>query len=494
MSSTANSASVYGGDEINAIVLDPGSYHTRIGYAGDDFPKVITSSYYASASNEPMEAEKEDSKIGSKSTKRIFGDAIDVPRSNYNVHPILKDSVIVDWDAALDQYHHFFKNVMNVTYEEQPVLITEPVWAEPKYRQTLVENFFEYYDFPALYLAKAPSCVSFQQGRPNCLVVDIGHDSVSVTPVIDGICMMKNTMRTHYAGQFLVDQVQDHLAKYKDLSVEGTYKIKSKTPTVYPENAEFTTRTLPEDITASYDEYQKSKIWHEFRETMLEVPERKLANNNMQQSATMKEFYTSDANTRLFEFPTGQSLSLNYDRFVFADSIFDPSIYKFANQELTSKYPPNNGVLSIKSKYDDYRPLKRVRKAESNQSTPPPGDSPTKPSKNGKHEVRGLSQLITHTLSTIDIDLRTSVAHNIIVTGGVSLVPQLTERLYNELTNTNPGLKIRLHAVGNSTERLNQAWIGGSVLASLGTFHQMWVSKHEYEEAGAERILNQRFR
>lgn len=37
MSSTANT--VYGGDEINAIVLDIGSFDIRIGYAGDDFPK-----------------------------------------------------------------------------------------------------------------------------------------------------------------------------------------------------------------------------------------------------------------------------------------------------------------------------------------------------------------------------------------------------------------------------------------------------------------------
>ena len=28
-------------------------------------------------------------------------------------------------------------------------------------------------------------------------------------------------------------------------------------------------------------------------------------------------------------------------------------------------------------------------------------------------------------------------------------------------------------------------WIGGSILASLGTFQQMWISKAEYAERGA---------
>lgn len=34
-------------------------------------------------------------------------------------------------------------------------------------------------------------------------------------------------------------------------------------------------------------------------------------------------------------------------------------------------------------------------------------------------------------------------------------------------------------------ERKYSAWIGGSILASLGTFQQMWVSKAEYDENGA---------
>jgi actin-like protein 6A len=31
-------------------------------------------------------------------------------------------------------------------------------------------------------------------------------------------------------------------------------------------------------------------------------------------------------------------------------------------------------------------------------------------------------------------------------------------------------------------------FIGGSILGSLGTFHQMWMSKAEYEEHGASIV------
>lgn len=525
MSSAAANANVYGGDEINAVVLDAGSFHTRIGFAGDDFPKVITPSFYAEPSEDAMDTTSNERKsftTGRSSTGRIFGESINVPRANYNIKPILKDSEIIDWDAAIDQYSQYFDKELQLNYKEQPILITEPFWTSTDYRKKLVETFYEKFDFPALFLAKAPTCISFQQGRPNCLVVDIGHDTVSATPVIDGILLLKNSMRTHYAGQFLTDQFKDLLLrKYVKTGINNgvgafeiipKYQIKSKIATSYPSEApEFTLKTDGDGITQSFEEYQRDKIYHELKETLLEVPEKKLISNNISHNNSVKELYKQDSNKRLFEFPNGQSIEFSLERFQLADSIFEPQSYKFQNEELQKKYPNENGEVSFNTTAEEYKPLKRARKAESAASTPPPTggsgagatstDSSSKPTSNNKRKastspvaVRGLSQLITQTLSSVDIDLRSSVAHNIIITGSTSMIPQLTERLYTELLNMNPGLKIRLHAVGNSTERFNQTWIGGSVLASLGTFHQMWVSKQEYEEAGSDRILSQRFR
>lgn len=467
---TASTTTVYGGDEINAIVLDPGSYTTRIGYAGDDFPKVITSSYYGQVKNDK---------------KKIFGESINVPRANYDIKPILKESIIVDWDAAIEQYQYYFDQQLKVVGPEQPILITEPIWTETSYRQQLVETFFENFEFSGIYLAKSPTCVSFQQGRSNCLVVDLGHDSVLVTPVIDGICLLKSSMKTNYGGKFLSNEIQDYLIDTKKVVMEPSFKIKSKIPTTYPDPPKYELKnnnTIPtsssSSLSQSFLEFQNEKIYHNFKE-ILEVPEK-----NSSSGTTTTTTTTNKDSSRLFELPTGQSIVI--DRFKIAESIFDPTIYKFTNSKLS--FPPNNGEISI-TQANEYRPLKRVRKndddeeEDSNQSTPKP-----------EVNIRGISQLISHTLSNIDIDLRASLANNIIVTGGVSLISQLTERLHLELSNNNPGLKIRLHAVGNSTERINQAWIGGSVLASLGTFHQMWVTKEEYNEVGVDRILNQRFR
>ena len=37
-------------------------------------------------------------------------------------------------------------------------------------------------------------------------------------------------------------------------------------------------------------------------------------------------------------------------------------------------------------------------------------------------------------------------------------------------------------------ERKYLLWIGGSILASLPTFQQMWISKQEYDELGPSII------
>ena len=44
-----------------------------------------------------------------------------------------------------------------------------------------------------------------------------------------------------------------------------------------------------------------------------------------------------------------------------------------------------------------------------------------------------------------------------------------------------PTMKIKIIA---PPERKYSVWIGGSILASLSTFQQMWISKLEYDESG----------
>lgn len=64
----------------------------------------------------------------------------------------------------------------------------------------------------------------------------------------------------------------------------------------------------------------------------------------------------------------------------------------------------------------------------------------------------------------------------------IRLIIGIADRMQKEITALAPStIKIKIIA---PPERKYSVWIGGSILASLSTFQQMWISKIEYDESG----------
>lgn len=81
-----------------------------------------------------------------------------------------------------------------------------------------------------------------------------------------------------------------------------------------------------------------------------------------------------------------------------------------------------------------------------------------------------------------DIDVRRDLYENIILSGGSTMFPGISDRLTKEIANMAPSsVKVKVIA---PNERKYSVWIGGSVLSTLATFQTMWVTRQEYEECG----------
>jgi len=81
-----------------------------------------------------------------------------------------------------------------------------------------------------------------------------------------------------------------------------------------------------------------------------------------------------------------------------------------------------------------------------------------------------------------DIDIRKDLYGNIVLSGGTTMFPGIADRLQREIASLAPStMKIKIVA---PPERKYSTWIGGSILASLSTFQQMWIAKQEYDESG----------
>ncbi|GJJ07347.1 hypothetical protein Clacol_001548 [Clathrus columnatus] len=197
-------ANIYGGDEVSALVLDIGGSSVRAGYAGDDTPKAIFPTYYGftianegevppnasegqAQSEQSSQQKKINIHIGEQSGPSTWRPEMEIAnpiRESLNFEPI---PAIV---------RHALRDVLRTNPTEHPILITEPPWNTPANRERMAEMMFEEFNVPALYIANSAVLSSFAAGKGTALLIDIGKDTASVTPVVDGFVLRKGMTRS----------------------------------------------------------------------------------------------------------------------------------------------------------------------------------------------------------------------------------------------------------------------------------------------------------
>merc|ERR1719264_1240747 len=97
-------------------------------------------------------------------------------------------------------------------------------------------------------------------------------------------------------------------------------------------------------------------------------------------------------------------------------------------------------------------------------------------------EASGIHDTSFQSIMKCDVDIRKDLYANVVLSGGTTMFQGIGERMTKELTALAPStMKIKVVA---PPERKYSVWIGGSILSSLSTFQQMWISKGEYDESG----------
>ncbi|KAG8006539.1 Actin-like protein 6A, partial [Nibea albiflora] len=97
-------------------------------------------------------------------------------------------------------------------------------------------------------------------------------------------------------------------------------------------------------------------------------------------------------------------------------------------------------------------------------------------------ESCGIHETTYNSIMKCDVDIRKDLYANTVLSGGTTMYPGIADRMQKEITALAPStMKIKIIA---PPERKYSVWIGGSILASLSTFQQMWISKQEYDESG----------
>jgi len=97
-------------------------------------------------------------------------------------------------------------------------------------------------------------------------------------------------------------------------------------------------------------------------------------------------------------------------------------------------------------------------------------------------EAEGIHKITFASIMKCDVDIRRDLYSNIVMSGGTTMYPGIADRMKKEVTALAPNsMTVKIVA---PPERKYSVWIGGSILASLSTFDDMWITKAEYDEAG----------
>ncbi|KAF8764833.1 actin-like protein 6B [Argiope bruennichi] len=423
------SGGVYGGDEVGALVFDFGHYSIRAGYAGEDTPKADIPSMIGVIEenvSDAMEMNGNSTSNESSTQKKYYIDttSIHVPRKGMELCSFLKDGMIEDWDLFEKVLDYVYSKHIKSEPHLHPVLMSETSWNARPKREKLTEIMFEKYNIPAFFLSKNAVLAAFANGRSTGIVVDSGASQTSAVPVHDGYVLAQAIVKSPLAGDFISMQCKQHLEE-NNVEIIPPYLIASKEGVKENDPPKWVKKTNIPEVTKSWHNYMVKQVLQDFQCSVLQVYETQYEKEVVENLPTVHH-----------EFPNGYNQDFGPERFQIPEALFDPTNIK--------------GITGT---------------------------------------TMGAAQVVTTSVGMCDIDVRPSLYGGVIVTGGNTLIQGFTERLNRDLSaKTPPSMRLKVISSNNAAERRFGSWIGGSILASLGTFQQMWITKQEYDEGGKTQV------
>ena len=267
----------------------------------------------------------------------------------------------------------------------------------------------------------ANQCLRFASGKATALVIDIGSSGIQVSPVIEGLILKKGVRSSPLGGNWMSSQIRIMFATQQPLvPLVPHYMVQSKITVEAGQPSQATYRQFEKPPTSSFRQWEEERVLTEFKESVVQVWDQ----NGRLKNGVNEERAKSFPN-RPFEMPDGWNQVFGAERFFPVEGLFD-----------------ENAAL-----------------VDSENPKPKP-----------EHTI---PHLVRSAINSVDSEIRPNLLNNIVVCGASSLVQGLVRRIDNEVNLIYPGPRVRVQASGQVVERKYASWIGGSILGSLGTFHQV---------------------
>lgn len=285
--------------------------------------------------------------------------------------------------------------------------------------------------------------------------MDIGARVTSVTPIFEGFVLKKGVQKSHLAGDYISQQIRLQFAQMTPaVPLVPHYMVKSKQPVDagQPSNATYVQFGTPP--TASFRKLSEERVLTSFKESVVQTWQ---GPGKLDAPSGIPGQTNADTVRNLppkpFEMPDGWNQVFGVERFRVVEGLFNPA-----------------GALTVGTSADALNATIDHRSSTDTQLQDAESPAPDQ-----KHT---LPALVAASLAAVDVEVRPQLLNHIVLTGGGSVIEKLGERLQAELTTLYPNPRVRVHVAPNIVDRKYGAWVGGSVLASLGTFHQVCYAQY----------------
>jgi len=190
--------------EETALIIDCGSFTSRVGLSGDDAPRSTFPTVVGRPKHPGI-------MVGMCGKDVYVGDEAQSKRGILTLKFPVEHGIITNWDHMERIWHHSFYNELRVAPEEHPVLVTEAPLNPKANRAKVTQIMFESFNVTALHIASQPVlALQHEQDSPTTgIVVDIGHTVTRVVPICEGCVVPDAVVSLDIGGADLTD----HLCK-----------------------------------------------------------------------------------------------------------------------------------------------------------------------------------------------------------------------------------------------------------------------------------------
>ena len=423
-----------------------------------------------------------------------------------------------DWYDLIPQFiRHSYESSLNSSADRHPLLMVEPAYNPPPIRQHIAECLFEELQVPAAFLSKEAVLSCYATGRTTATVVDLGYSGTTVIPVTEGYVeaagIQRSCVGVRHMDQKILEQL-DALASNTGSSSNNTPVRPTARP--QPNRAPQIFNAARLQLAADCREAGAGAAVNTTTSTTLAVPHKDytLPDGTTVHVASAPRF--SAAHLVL-----GQAFVANNNQDGTNTAVLPDESQRARDQYKQERADEIQKLLEQISQYDAadtadaaelYSAAAAVgltkRKGRHNPKSntklttlePKRLHAALVPALNTLRDeiltAAPVAQMVCDAAYKCDRELQASMLGTVILAGGGSClgpteaaVPEfLKDQLEATIHQHTPGWRVKLLA---PEQRAQLPWIGGSILGSLGAFHEMWITAAEYEEWGSA-IVNRK--